>query len=117
MKAVHFGAGNIGRGFVGLLLHEGGYDLVFSDVAAPLVDAINEVDEYTVHEVGEGPHTFKLTASDGLNPPTVVTRGFTADRTPPDTALADGPAAGSSDPNTRVAASSRGPPGPHTSAR
>ena len=54
MKAVHFGAGNIGRGFVGLLLHEGGYDLVFSDVAAPLVDAINAVDSYTVHEVGEG---------------------------------------------------------------
>ncbi|MCR2785175.1 MULTISPECIES: mannitol-1-phosphate 5-dehydrogenase [unclassified Microbacterium] len=54
MKAVHFGAGNIGRGFVGLLLHEGGYELVFSDVAAPLVDAINAADEYTVHEVGEG---------------------------------------------------------------
>ena len=54
MKAVHFGAGNIGRGFVGLLLHEGGYDLVFSDVAAPLVDAINAVDSYTVHEVGAG---------------------------------------------------------------
>ncbi|KAA9111269.1 mannitol-1-phosphate 5-dehydrogenase [Microbacterium rhizomatis] len=54
MKAVHFGAGNIGRGFVGLLLHQGGYELVFSDVAAPLVDAINAVDEYTVHAVGEG---------------------------------------------------------------
>lgn len=54
MKAVHFGAGNIGRGFVGLLLHEGGYELVFSDVAAPLVDAINAVSEYTVHEVGDG---------------------------------------------------------------
>lgn len=54
MKAVHFGAGNIGRGFVGLLLHEGGYELVFSDVAAPLVDAINAVDSYTVHEVGAG---------------------------------------------------------------
>jgi len=50
MKAVHFGAGNIGRGFVGLLLHEGGYELVFSDVAAPLVDAINGVSEYTVQD-------------------------------------------------------------------
>ena len=52
MKAVHFGAGNIGRGFVGLLLHEAGYEVVFSDVAAPLVDAINAASEYTVHEVG-----------------------------------------------------------------
>ncbi|MEV8241351.1 mannitol-1-phosphate 5-dehydrogenase [Microbacterium testaceum] len=54
MKAVHFGAGNIGRGFVGLLLHEGGYDLVFSDVSAALVSAINDASSYTVHEVGEG---------------------------------------------------------------
>lgn len=54
MKAVHFGAGNIGRGFVGLLLHEGGYDVVFSDVADALVEAINAVDEYTVHEAGPG---------------------------------------------------------------
>ena len=53
-KAVHFGAGNIGRGFVGLLLHEGGYEVVFSDVATTLVDAINGAAEYTVHEVGEG---------------------------------------------------------------
>ncbi|MBT9608376.1 mannitol-1-phosphate 5-dehydrogenase [Microbacterium sp.] len=54
MKAVHFGAGNIGRGFVGLLLHEGGYELVFSDVSAALVAAINAASEYTVHEVGDG---------------------------------------------------------------
>lgn len=54
MKAVHFGAGNIGRGFVGLLLHEGGYELVFSDVAGALVDAINATDSYTVHEAGPG---------------------------------------------------------------
>lgn len=54
MKAVHFGAGNIGRGFVGLLLHDAGYEVVFSDVAAPLVDALNAASEYTVHEVGEG---------------------------------------------------------------
>ena len=53
MKAVHFGAGNIGRGFVGLLLNEGGYELVFADVAEPLVDAINAADSYTVHAVGD----------------------------------------------------------------
>lgn len=67
MKAVHFGAGNIGRGFVGLLLHDGGYDLVFSDVAAPLVDAINAVDSYTVHEVGEGGEDRVVTGFRALN--------------------------------------------------
>ncbi|MGQ7786722.1 mannitol-1-phosphate 5-dehydrogenase [Nesterenkonia sp. K-15-9-6] len=54
MKAVHFGAGNIGRGFVGLLLHEGGYEVVFSDVVAPLVQALDAAESYTVHEVGDG---------------------------------------------------------------
>lgn len=54
MKAVHFGAGNIGRGFVGLLLRQGGYEVVFSDVADALVDAINAVDSYTVREAGPG---------------------------------------------------------------
>lgn len=53
-KAVHFGAGNIGRGFVGMLLHEGGYEVVFSDVVGPLVEALEAADSYTVHEVGEG---------------------------------------------------------------
>ncbi|RLK47793.1 mannitol-1-phosphate 5-dehydrogenase [Microbacterium telephonicum] len=67
MKAVHFGAGNIGRGFVGLLLHEGGYELVFSDVAAPLVDAINAASEYTVHEVGEGGTDKVVTGFRALN--------------------------------------------------
>jgi mannitol-1-phosphate 5-dehydrogenase len=67
MKAVHFGAGNIGRGFVGLLLHEGGYELVFSDVAAPLVDAINDVDSYTVHEVGDGGRDTVVTGFRAIN--------------------------------------------------
>jgi len=67
MKAVHFGAGNIGRGFVGLLLHEGGYELVFSDVAGPLVDALNAVSEYTVHAVGEGSRDTVVTAFRAIN--------------------------------------------------
>lgn len=67
MRAVHFGAGNIGRGFVGLLLHEGGYELVFSDVAAPLVDAINAVDSYTVHEMGDGGRDIVVTGFRAIN--------------------------------------------------
>ncbi len=67
MKAVHFGAGNIGRGFVGLLLHQGGYQVVFSDVAAPLVDAINAVDHYTVHEVGAGGRDTVVTGFRAIN--------------------------------------------------
>ena len=50
--AVHFGAGNIGRGFVGLVLHEAGYELVFSDVNAELVDRLNAAGSYRVIEVG-----------------------------------------------------------------
>lgn len=52
--AVHFGAGNIGRGFIGLLLHEAGYDLVFSDVNAALIGMLNATPSYRVIEAGSG---------------------------------------------------------------
>ncbi|ALX67305.1 mannitol-1-phosphate 5-dehydrogenase [Microbacterium sp. XT11] len=67
MKAVHFGAGNIGRGFVGLLLHEGGYEVVFSDVADALVDAINAVGSYIVHEAGPGGRDREVTGFRAVN--------------------------------------------------
>lgn len=65
--AVHFGAGNIGRGFVGLLLHEAGYDVVFSDVNAELIDSLAAADSYTVHEVGQGAEDHEVTRFTALN--------------------------------------------------
>ena len=52
-KAIMFGGGNIGRGFIGLLLEQAGYHVLFADVYQPLLDAINTRKEYTVHIVDE----------------------------------------------------------------
>ncbi len=56
-KAVHFGAGNIGRGFIGLLLNQAGYHVTFVDVAAPLVEDINTLGKYNVQIFGEAEKT------------------------------------------------------------
>jgi mannitol-1-phosphate 5-dehydrogenase len=67
MKAVHFGAGNIGRGFVGLILHDAGYELVFADVNAELIDALAASTSYEVHAVGENSSTKTVTNYRALN--------------------------------------------------
>ena len=47
-KAIQFGAGNIGRGFIGAVLSEAGYHVVFADVNELVVNKINEDGKYTV---------------------------------------------------------------------
>jgi mannitol-1-phosphate 5-dehydrogenase len=54
MRAVHFGAGNIGRGFIGALLQDAGYHVVFADVNQDLLDQMSAAGEYDLIEVGEG---------------------------------------------------------------
>src|SRR3954468_20132494 len=54
MRAVHFGAGNIGRGFIGQLLHESGYDIIFVDVRDDVVDALKTEGRYEVILADEG---------------------------------------------------------------
>ena len=47
-KAIQFGAGNIGRGFIGGLLSKAGYHVVFADVNQKIIDKINEDKKYTI---------------------------------------------------------------------
>ena len=50
-QAIIFGAGNIGRGFIGQLFSESGYDVTFVDVDQPLLDTLNERGRYTIRLV------------------------------------------------------------------
>ena len=51
MKAVMYGGGNIGRGFIGALLSQSGYEVTFIDVAEPVVKALQENGTYPVRYV------------------------------------------------------------------
>jgi len=50
-NAIIFGAGNIGRGFIGQLFHESGYALTLVDVDQPLLDDLNTHKSYTIRLV------------------------------------------------------------------
>ena len=49
MIAIQFGAGNIGRGFIGAVLSKAGYDVVFADVNTEVIDKINKDKTYKIH--------------------------------------------------------------------
>ena len=49
--AVIFGAGNVGRGFLGQLFSESGYEVVFVDIDRPLIAALNARRGYTIRLV------------------------------------------------------------------
>lgn len=65
--AVHFGAGNIGRGFVAPFLRQSGYEVVFADVSEELISALQTTPSYRVHEVGEGGRDLVIDGYRALN--------------------------------------------------
>lgn len=65
--AVHFGAGNIGRGFVAPFLRESGYEVVFADVSDELITALQTEPSYRVHEIGEGGRELVIDGYRALN--------------------------------------------------
>ena len=54
MKAIMYGAGNIGRGFIGQVFYQSGYETTFIDVNQAFVDKINEDKEYPVYVTRKG---------------------------------------------------------------
>ncbi|MCG0275832.1 MAG: mannitol-1-phosphate 5-dehydrogenase [Thermosediminibacteraceae bacterium] len=64
--AVHFGAGNIGRGFIGFLLSKAGYRVVFVDINPHLIEALNEKGFYRVVEKGDDVKTFRVDGVSGI---------------------------------------------------
>lgn len=67
MLALHFGAGNIGRGFIGQLLHEAGYDICFADVNQIVIDDINNMGKYYIEIVGDEPKRIEITNIEAVN--------------------------------------------------
>ena len=56
-KAVMYGGGNIGRGFIGMLFSASGYEVTFVDVAEPVVNTLNEKHCYPVRIISNQGHT------------------------------------------------------------
>ena len=75
-KAVQFGAGNIGRGFIGQLLSRSGYEVVFVEVDRRIVSAMNADRRYPVRVVAdEGDsetYVEGIRAVDGADAPAVA---------------------------------------------
>lgn len=67
MKAVHFGAGNIGRGFIGEILHKNGFDITFVDINETLIDALNARDSYEIEYADEAHQRLTISGFSGLN--------------------------------------------------
>ncbi|NSW51970.1 MAG: mannitol-1-phosphate 5-dehydrogenase [Anaerolineae bacterium] len=56
-KAIMFGAGNIGRGFIGQLLSESDYEVIFIDIDQRVIDQLNHEHSYILREVDNNGET------------------------------------------------------------
>lgn len=65
--AIQFGGGNIGRGFIGMLLSQAGYKVIFADVVEAILDRLNQDGEYTVHIMDTEVEDVKITNVCGVS--------------------------------------------------
>lgn len=57
MKALMYGGGNIGRGFIGMLLSLSGYEVTVVDVVDTVVETLNKNGKYPVRIISNSGHT------------------------------------------------------------
>ena len=62
--AIQFGAGNIGRGFIGAVLSKAGLRVLFADVQEKVINALNKEGKYNVHILGDDDETHVETIED-----------------------------------------------------
>ena len=68
MKAVHFGAGKIGRGFIADLLHDTGYENVFVDVNEKVNEELNKYHNYYLYVIEEDYRRKEIDKVSALSP-------------------------------------------------
>ncbi|MBG9543157.1 mannitol-1-phosphate 5-dehydrogenase [Cytobacillus firmus] len=66
-QAVHFGAGNIGRGFIGALFSQSGYHVTFVDIAEGIINQLNEEKQYKVILAADEQESLIIENVSGLN--------------------------------------------------
>lgn len=66
-KAVHFGAGNIGRGFIGALFAQSGYHVTFVDIAEQIIEQLNRNKSYQVKTAAQPQEVITVENVSGLN--------------------------------------------------
>lgn len=76
MKAVMYGGGNIGRGFIGALLSNSGYEVAFVDVVDDVINALNKEHTYPIRiikgDTYEDIDVKNVSAVDGKDPVAVA---------------------------------------------
>lgn len=67
LKAIHFGAGNIGRGFIGEILSKNSFEICFVDINKTIIDELNNKKEYFIEIADENQETVKVENVYGIN--------------------------------------------------
>jgi len=65
-KFIQIGAGNIGRGFLGQLFYESGYEIVFIDINEEIISKLNKDKFYKIQIIGENQKEIIVTNVRGI---------------------------------------------------